>query len=96
MIVQWTATAIRHLTSIHDYIAQDSPIYARRMVDRLTRRSQQIMLFPLSGRVVPEYGAESVREVIEPPYRIIYRVLPDRVDIVAVIHGARNLRDLPL
>jgi toxin ParE1/3/4 len=66
------------------------------MVDRLTRRSQQIALFPLSGRVVPEYGSESVREIIEPPYRIIYRILPDRVDVVAVVHGARDLRDLPL
>ncbi|HZF32714.1 MAG TPA: type II toxin-antitoxin system RelE/ParE family toxin [Candidatus Angelobacter sp.] len=96
MIVQWTATAVRHLTSIHDYIAQDSPIYARRVVDRLTRRSQQIVLFPLSGRVVPEHGSESIREIIEPPYRIIYRIHRDRVDVVAVVHGARNLRDLPL
>ncbi|MGH6927235.1 MAG: type II toxin-antitoxin system RelE/ParE family toxin [Dongiaceae bacterium] len=94
MIVRWTETAIGHLTAIHDYIAQDSPIYARRMVDRLTRRSQQIEAFPLSGRVVPELGTESVREIIERPYRIIYRILPDRVDVVAVIHGARRLPEL--
>lgn len=95
MIVRWTETAIGHLTAIHDYIAQDSPIYARRMVDRLTRRSQQIEAFPLSGRVVPEYGAESVREIIERPYRIICRVPPERVDVVAIIHGARRLPELP-
>jgi len=42
---------------------------------------------------VPEYDAEEVRELIEKPYRIIYRVKPDQIDIVAVIHGARLLPD---
>lgn len=55
MIVRWTDTAVRHLTAIHDTIAQDSPIYAQRMVDRLTRRSMQIAEQPKSGRSVPEY-----------------------------------------
>ena len=35
--------------------------------------------------------ADEVREIIEEPYRIIYRVKPNQVDIIAVIHGARNL-----
>ena len=66
------------------------------MVDKLTRRSQQIGDFPVSGRVVPEYEEYTVREVIEPPYRIIYRLAPDdRVDVLAVIHGARLSPDRP-
>ena len=40
MNVRWTATARAHLAAIHAYIAQDSPEYANRTVDRLTRRSQ--------------------------------------------------------
>jgi len=40
MNVHWTDTAQGHLAAIHDYIAQNSPEYAQRMVDRLTRRSQ--------------------------------------------------------
>ena len=65
------------------------------MVDKLTRRSQQISDFPLSGRLVPEYEEYKVREVIEPPYRIIYRLVADRhVDVLAVIHGARLLPDV--
>jgi len=42
MNVHWTDTAEGHLDALYDYIAQDSPEYAKRMVDRLTRRSQQI------------------------------------------------------
>jgi toxin ParE1/3/4 len=89
--VHWTDDAISHLIGIYDYIARDSPFYAQRMVDRLTRRSQQISDFPRSGRMVPEYEMPDIREVIEKPYRIIYRVKVDQIDILAVIHGARLL-----
>ncbi|MFH1037912.1 MAG: type II toxin-antitoxin system RelE/ParE family toxin [PVC group bacterium] len=55
MKVHWTETAEGHLDAIHAYIARDSRKYALRMVDRLTRRSQQIADSPLAGRQVPEY-----------------------------------------
>jgi len=61
------------------------------MVDRLTLRSEQIAIFPLSGRMVPEYEAEDIREIIEKPYRIIYRIKPEQIDVLAVIHGAQLL-----
>jgi plasmid stabilization system protein ParE len=61
------------------------------MVDRITRRSEQISTQPLSGRKVPEYEAEDIRELIEKPYRIIYRVKQDQIDVLAVIHGAQLL-----
>ena len=49
MTVHWTDSAQGHLAAIYAYIEQDSPEYALRMVDRLTRRSQQIADAPLSG-----------------------------------------------
>jgi plasmid stabilization system protein ParE len=91
MNVHWTDTALRHLDAISQYTAQGSPAFAKRMVDRLTRRSRQIAEFPLSGRMVPEYETTRIREVIEGPYRIIYYIKPDQIDVLAVIHGARNL-----
>jgi addiction module RelE/StbE family toxin len=90
MKVNWTETAINHLAAIREYIAQDSPEYARRLVDRLTRRSKQIAAFPLSGRVVPEYEIEQVREVIEGSYRIIYHITADQIDVLAVIHTSQH------
>lgn len=91
MRVHWTDTAAAHLTALHDYIARDSRIYARRMVDRLTSRSKQIGRFPESGRIVAEYEQPDVREIIEGSYRIIYRILPRQIDVLAVIHSARLL-----
>jgi len=88
--VEWTDNALDQLWAIHEYLSQGSPEYARRVVDRLTRRTQQIRNFPLSGRVVPEYDAPQIREVIEGPYRIIYYIKPDQIDVLAVIHGAQQ------
>ena len=90
MKVRWTDTAQEHLDAIHAYIAQDSPEYAKRMVDGLTRRSQQIAGFPLSGRRVPEYDMDQIREVIEGTYRIIYHIKADQIDVLAVVHAAMN------
>lgn len=94
MKVHWTDTAEGHLDAIYAYIAADSKTYALRTVDRITRKSQQIAAFPLSGRRVPEYDLDQIREAFSGPYRIIYHIRPARIDIIAVIHGAMNvLRD---
>ena len=95
MKVYWTDEALRHLDSIYRHIAEDAPVYAQRMVDKITRRSRQIGAFPQSGRMVPEYRDVDIREVVEPPYRIVYRVTADQVDVLAVFHGARLLPDDP-
>ena len=91
MKVLWTESAVSQLQAIHDYLAQTSPNYAVRIVDRLTRRSIQISTFPNAGRMVPEFERAEIREVIEGRYRIIYLVKPREVEVLAVIHGARDL-----
>jgi plasmid stabilization system protein ParE len=67
MRIQWTENTIRHLVNIYEYIGLNSPRYAKRVVDKITRRSEQIATHPLSGRKVPEYDAEDIRELIEKP-----------------------------
>jgi len=91
MNVHWTETAESHLDGIYTYISHESSIYALRTVDRITKRSQQIGVFPKSGRRVPEYDVDQIREVFSGDYRIIYRILPSQIDILAVIHGAMNM-----
>jgi plasmid stabilization system protein ParE len=91
MRVHWTARAEARLDAIHAYIAQDNPAAASRVTARVLRRSRQIATFPNSGRRVPDYTRDDVRELIEGNYRIIYRLLTDRVDVVAVMHCAQLL-----
>ena len=91
MEVRWTEAALEHVRAIRDYIAADSPFYAERTAEGILARSEQLADHPRSGRVVPERGDPDVREVIEGSYRIIYRVGPARVDVLAVVHGRREL-----
>lgn len=91
MKVHWTARAEARLDAIHAYIAQDNPAAALHIAQQILRRSWQIATFPDSGRRVPDYTREDVRELIEGNYRIIYRLLADHIDVVAVMHRAQLL-----
>lgn len=95
MRVLWTNAARSQLQSVYDYIAADSVGYAKRLIDRIIRRSEQLINHPESGGIVPEYNSTEIREVLEGSYRIIYRLRADRIDVVAVVHGARLLPNAP-
>ena len=97
--VLWTDTAVRDLEEIVSYIALDSPANARRVLVRLRTRAESLTSMVYRGRVVPELrdlSLEPWREILERPYRIIYRISDSRVLIVAVLDGRRDLEDLLL
>jgi toxin ParE1/3/4 len=89
VIVVWTDTALEHLAGIKQYISQTSPLYAELVVRRILGRGKQLEAFPESGRMVPKLERPEVREVIEAPYRVIYRLSEDHVEVVAVVHARR-------
>ncbi len=95
MRVEWTQNAISDLAAVYEQIAADSPRYALSVVDRLTKRTKQLALFPESGQMVPEYQREDVREIIEYSYRILHHVGDSVVSIIVLTHGARPLPDSP-
>ncbi len=92
MKIFWTNAALDNLLAIYDYVAQASPFYADKLTKRLVERSEQLEIFPLSGRIVPELSNPDIREVIEGSYRILYKVKTDSIDVIAVIHAAQNLK----
>ena len=91
MRVVWTDRAKARLRQIRAYVAQDQPLNADRLVDQLTRRVEQLAEQPRSGRMVDKYQREDLRELIEPPYRIVYLIGIDRIDIVTVRDTRRVL-----
>jgi plasmid stabilization system protein ParE len=84
--VVWTDRAKARLRQLREYIAQDNPAAADAVAKGLLLRSKQLETAPRSGRRVPEYGRDDIRELLERPYRIIYALLSDRVDVIAVMH----------
>lgn len=91
MRLEWTDPALDALEGIRDYIAKDSPYYARRFIERIFDTAAKLKDHPKMGRPVPEADRDDVRELIYQGYRIIYRILPERVQVLTVLHGSRNL-----
>lgn len=89
----WLKAALKDLDDIAAYIGENSPSYARAVVQRMIDASRDLKSFPLMGRSVPEWDKEEIRERIIHSYRLIYRVEPNRVSILSVFHGARLLPD---
>ena len=95
MIVEWSEQAAAQLLAIRDYLARSSPGYAQTLAERIIQRTESLANLPLLGAEVAEYGDESIREIIEHPYRILYRASAERIQIAAVVHAARRLPRTP-
>jgi toxin ParE1/3/4 len=97
--VEWTITARDDLDVIASYIAEDSVADALAMVERIEARAATLVTQPTRGRLVPElrwHGVTKFQELIERPWRIVYRVEAKRVVVVGVLDGRRSLDDLLL
>ncbi len=92
--IKWSPRAAAHLTDICDYIAEDSKVYARIFSQKVLALIKEISQFPQSGRVVPEYQDKNLRERIYGSYRIVYRVKKEVLEVVAICHGARLLKNV--
>ena len=95
--VVWTPQATRDLDAIAEYIAADSVDRAIEIVQRLYARAQTLNQFAERGRLVPEMrtiGKRKYRELIENPWRLIYRVDDQAVEVQAVLDGRRDLEQL--
>lgn len=95
MKLQWTPEALRDLERIHDVIADHDRTNARRWIARFRRRAREGAAMPQSGRRVPEWDRDEIREWIVAPWRLIYRIHIDRIDVVTVIDGRRQLPASP-
>ena len=89
--VRWTPQAADDLEAIADFIAGDSPQYARLFTMDVLAAVERLADFPNSGRVVPELKDPAIREILLGSYRIVYRVKGDLVELLTVYHGARVL-----
>jgi toxin ParE1/3/4 len=89
--VVWSRRASEDMAAIADYIAADSPTYAGIVVKKVVNQTRALSRFPRSGRKVPEFDNEEIRELLVYSYRVIYRLEEREVVIAAVIHGKRML-----
>lgn len=86
-------SALRDLEAIRDWYAGESvPEVGLRLVAEVIARAETLQAHPDMGRVVPEFDQVSVRELIHPPFRIVYKREPRKVRIVRVWRSERLLK----
>lgn len=90
-----TTQAHEDLLEVWLHVARDSLERADRLIDAIERRCQLVAEFPEMGRSREELMAE-VRSTVVRPYVVFYRVVEDGIEVLRVVHGARDIsRMLP-
>lgn len=93
--ITFAESAVEDLEAIRDWYAeQDVPDIGERLLGEVVTEVERLADFPESGRVVPEFGMAHLRELIHPPFRIVYRLDADRVRVVRVWRSERLMKEL--
>ncbi|MBU0653506.1 MAG: type II toxin-antitoxin system RelE/ParE family toxin [Gammaproteobacteria bacterium] len=93
MQVVLAESALEDLQAILDWYQQEKvPDVGQRLVDDILNQAGQIEGHPMSGRMVPEFQNPKLRELIRPPFRIVYLLEDDVCSIVRVWRSERLLR----
>lgn len=94
--INWTFQALEDVNDIAEYLAQNSGLYATHIVELIFDKTELLKSFPELGRIVPEMGIKSIRELIIKKYRIVYTLSnKGNIDILTVRHSSKPLNDLP-
>jgi toxin ParE1/3/4 len=94
MIVVVSGAAEADLESIGDWIARDNPARALTFVQELRRRCESLIDGPYRFTRVPRYEHLGIRRRVYRDYLIFYRIVDDRIEILRVIHGAREYKSI--
>ena len=97
--ITWSNVAENDLKGIVQYIAEDSPSNALKILNRIKNRASSLYSFPERGRIVPELRDQGIlqyRELVISPWRILYRISEKTVLVLSVLDSRRNIEDILL
>lgn len=94
----WAKDASDDLIDIVTYIKEKSgKKIANEIYNRILSHVEKIDIFPEIGRITPELmsiGVIGIREIIESPWRIFYRITGKEIQVISVIDGRRNVEEI--
>ena len=97
--VIWANVAENDVKNIIAYIAEDSPQNALNILNKIQQKTFHLYALPERGRTVPDLkdqGIVQYRELIIPPWRLIYRLFERKVYVLSVIDSCQNVEDILL
>jgi plasmid stabilization system protein ParE len=92
-MVIWTPRARADLKAIHDHIAKDAPINAKRVTQRILDKAAALADFPGTHKGVPEAKVDDLHEVSVSAWRIIYHPRNNDIYIVTLVHKRQRLTE---
>lgn len=92
MKLKWTRVALQDLRHLHEYIAEDDPSAANRMVTRIQDATQRLKIHPQMGRPGRVQGTRELA-IAGSPYIVVYILGDSEIQIVAVIHSSMRWPD---
>lgn len=91
--IEFAESAIGDLEEMLDWYAdQQVPEVGKRLAREVVTQVEHLADFPESGRIVPEFGLANLREIIYPPFRIVYRLDAESIWIIRVWRSERQLK----
>ncbi len=91
--ISFAASAVMDLEDMQAYYSDEGALdVGKRLAAEIISRVERLQAHPLSGRVVPEFHVEHLREIIHPPFRIVYRHDKNKVRIIRIWRSERMLR----
>ncbi len=97
--ILWAGVAENDLKEIIEYVAADSPSEALKIFKKIRIKASSLYTLPERGRIVPELQDQGIllyRELIVPPWRILYRISDTKVYVLSVLDGRQNVEDILL
>ena len=93
IVITFAASAIKDMEDLQAYYTGEGvPEVGKRLTTEIIARVERLGAHPLSGRMVPEFHVEQLREIIYPPFRIVYRHEKNKVRIVRIWRSERLLK----
>lgn len=97
--VIWTNVAENDLKEIIEYISINNPLNALKILQKTKNKTSNRYTLPERGRVVPELkeqGISQYRELVVPPWRLIYRITEREIYVLSVLNSRQNVEDILL
>ena len=97
--VVWTSVSENDLKEIIEYISMDNPHNALNILGKIKEKASNLYTIPERGRIVPELQDQGIlqyRELIVPPWRLLYRIAEQKIFVLSVIDSRRNVEDILL
>jgi toxin ParE1/3/4 len=95
----WTNVAENDLINIIEYISVDSPQNALKILEKIRQKASSLYTLPERGRIVPELQDQGIfqyRELVIPPWRLMYRIADRKIFVMSVIDSRQNVEDVLL